>query len=354
MTLHQHNPKPNGFVRIMRKAYNPLGFSKGYNAILWFIFLGALIGFGLARAPYLDVNGFFRKNAGPGEWFYYSMPYYKAALLLHLSSVVPASLLAVVQFTPIIRYKAITLHRINGYVLILLITLANVSGIMIGRHAFGGTLSTQGFVGAVAIMTESSVVLSYINIKRLQIEQHRAWMLRCWAYLGAVITVRLIMPVAAIIIGRIGGYFMAIPCEQIAFATGPDAASSIAACKADPKAWAVVEGNLYNPTGLPQVIAAFQLTFGMAGFLALMLHAFAVELYLHLTPAEAERLRKVSYERQLERGLMPAGSAGLTADKLGDAAPWSPVLKKTVAEERGSDSDISAVMPAVYIKEAGA
>jgi hypothetical protein len=24
----------NGFVRVMRRAYNPLGFSKGYNAIL--------------------------------------------------------------------------------------------------------------------------------------------------------------------------------------------------------------------------------------------------------------------------------------------------------------------------------
>lgn len=354
MTLHQSNPNPNGFVRFMRKAYNPLGFSKGYNAVLWFIFVGALFGFGLARAMYLDVNGKFKQGAGPGEWFYYSMPFYKVGITLHLASVVPTCLLSVVQFTPIVRYKAIIVHRINGYVLILLITLANVSALMIARHAFGGTLATQSFVGTMAILTEGSLVLSYWNIKRLQIEQHRAWMLRCWAYLGTIITVRLIMPIASVIIGRLGNYFMAVRCEQLAFSAGPDVAQSYADCQADPHGWTLVEGNLYNPTGLAQVIAAFQLTFGMACWVALTLHACGIELYLNLTPAEAERLRNVSYERQLERGLTPAGSAGLTVDKLGDAAPWVPAQKEEMAEHRGSDSDSSGILPAVHVKEGGA
>jgi hypothetical protein len=34
-------------------------------------------------------------------------------------------------------------------------------------------------VGVLAIMTIISASLAYINIKRLQIDQHRAWMLRC-------------------------------------------------------------------------------------------------------------------------------------------------------------------------------
>ena len=45
---------------------------------------------------------------------------------------------------------------------------------------------------------------------------------------------------------------------------------------------------------------------------------------MHLTPAEAERLRKVSYERQLAAGMRHPGSAGLTADRLGDAEAWRP------------------------------
>lgn len=44
----------------------------------------------------------------------------------------------------------------------------------------------------------------------------------------------------------------------------------------------------------------------------------SVEVYIHLTPGENERLRKVSYERQLERGYKRPGSRGTTSDHLGD------------------------------------
>lgn len=352
MTKYQHNENPNWFVRILRKLYNPLGFSKGYNAALWFVFAGALFGFGLARANYLNVNGIFKTASGPGEWFYYSIPFYKGALTAHLACVVPACILAIFQFTPVIRYKAIMVHRVNGYILILLITGANASALMIARHAFGGTLATQAYVGTLAILTTGSLVLSYINIKRLQIEQHRAWMLRCWAWLGTILTTRIILPISAIIIGQLGDYFMAVKCQQIAFSAGEEAAAGFAGCAADPNGWAVVEGSLYNPEGLANVIAAFQLTFGMAAWVALVLHTFGVELYLHLTPAEAERLRTVSYERQLERGLTPPGSAGLTADKLGDAEPWCPpILRKKIAEERGSSADLSRVISPAHVRE---
>ena len=37
MTLHVHNPNPNAFVRHARKIYNPIGFNKGYNFVLFFI-----------------------------------------------------------------------------------------------------------------------------------------------------------------------------------------------------------------------------------------------------------------------------------------------------------------------------
>ena len=58
------------------------------------------------------------------------------------------------------------------------------------------------------------------------------------------------------------------------------------------------------------------------------MHAVGVEIYLSLTPAEGERLRKVSWERQVERGLSHAGSSGLTVDRLGDAEKWTPPATK--------------------------
>lgn len=45
---------------------------------------------------------------------------------------------------------------------------------MIARKAFGGSLETQAGIGTLVILTTISVVMAYVNIKRLQIDQHRA------------------------------------------------------------------------------------------------------------------------------------------------------------------------------------
>jgi len=55
---------------------------------------------------------------------------------------------------------------------------------------------------------------------------------------------------------------------------------------------------------------------------------------LHLTPREAERLRNVSYQRQVEAGMRNPGNAGLTVQRLGDANPWNP----EVVGSNGEDS----------------
>lgn len=183
-------------------------------------------------------------------------------------------------------------------------------------------MATQALVGTLAIATTVSAILSYYNIKRLQIDQHRAWMLRVWFYAGSIITLRLIMAISALIIGQIGGFFIAMPCKQIAYMGGN--ATAYPNCAADPSGQTAVLANLAAPQSVEQAAAGLQITFGMAGWLALMMHAVGVEIYLALTPAEGERLRKVSYERQLERGLSHAGSSGLTVDRLGDAEKWTP------------------------------
>lgn len=93
-----------------------------------------------------------------------------------------ASLLVVLQFTPAIRQKWRLVHRINGYIIVLLAVIANVGAIMIAREAFGGTMATQSWVGALFILTTVGLGLAIYNVKMLQIDQHRAWMLRTWFY----------------------------------------------------------------------------------------------------------------------------------------------------------------------------
>ena len=100
--------------------------------ILGIIFDGALLGFTLARFMYLNYNGQFCANkksnsASPGECFFYERGHYKIGMMLHLFTILPAGLLVVFQFVPIVRYKAILFHRINGYIVVIL-TLISIVG----------------------------------------------------------------------------------------------------------------------------------------------------------------------------------------------------------------------------------
>ncbi|GAB7331171.1 hypothetical protein MBLNU13_g02644t1 [Cladosporium sp. NU13] len=130
-----------------------------------------MFGFCLARTPYLAVDTYSRKKATLGEWFCFRQPFYRAGIILHLAVVIPAGVLAAVQFTPVLRRKVLVLYRINGYVLISLVTLAYISGLMVARRSFGGTVETQMFVGLLASATTVSMATTWTNINRLQIEQ---------------------------------------------------------------------------------------------------------------------------------------------------------------------------------------
>lgn len=202
-------------------------------------------------------------------------------------------------------------------------------------------------------MTTTSAILSFYNIKRLQIEEHRAWMLRTWFYAGSIITLRLIMVLSALLVTKAtdgngeGGYWRAMSCEEVYFMLrdGEKQAKALY-----PQCFPSVNGTLVPDTYVPvkasfpstdvaQIRSGLTLTFGMAGWLALFIHAAGVEIYLRLTPREHERLRKVSHQRQMEAGLNKPGSAGLTVDRWGDADPWVvPVPELEMGEEVG-DSD---------------
>lgn len=186
-------PAANGFVARARNVYRPVGFAKGYNFVLWFLFAGAMIGFCLARLMYLDYDGVYCSphgqgisRAAPGECCTYGRQrYLVVGIKLHLYTILPAAFLACFQFVPVIRHKAILLHRSNGYLILLLVLVGTTGALMIARHSFGGGIKIQAVVGLLAIMFLGSLALALYNIKMLQIEQHRAWMLRAWFYVSA-------------------------------------------------------------------------------------------------------------------------------------------------------------------------
>jgi hypothetical protein len=141
------------------------------------------------------------------------------------------------------------------------------------------------------------------------------------------------MIIATLIISKAGTYSALWPCAKIA-ATLPNVHMLLPlypSCAAfangtDPNAVAPVLANLGGKTAANSG-AALNLSFGMALWLATAIHAIGIEIYLHLTPKEANRLRQVSYQRQLEAGMRNPGSAGLVVQKLGDADVWVPEEK---------------------------
>ncbi|KAK8072136.1 hypothetical protein PG996_005484 [Apiospora saccharicola] len=347
-------PPANGFVAAARKVYNPVGFSKGYNFILWFIFGGAFLGFLLARLPYLNLYGVYCSpnpngalGAPPGECYYYlNFDRYKVGIMLHLYGILFAGLLACLQFTPIIRYKALILHRIGGWLAILLSLVGIVGALMIARRAFGGGMAAQAITGVMAIAFLGSLLLAVINIKRLQIEEHRKWMLRAWFYAGAIITMRIILIIAVNITAPLGDYYYAMPCGKVAFTVGSDdlTLALYPACASyfngtKPNQWTMVTAN-FAGTDVAQIAAALDITAGMALWLAFIIHAVGIEIYIHLTPAEHHRLRGVSYQRQKAAGMRNPGRAGLTADRLGDSEKWMP-LEAAEADNKERAADAS-------------
>ena len=296
------------------------------------------MGFTLARLSYLNVDrsakSSFKNSSSPGEWYWYRTGAYRIGIALHLGAILPAGFLMVWQFVPIIRHKFLIFHRINGYIIILLVFIGNAGALMICRRSFGGTIETQAGVGILVIITTTSICLAYYNIKRIQIDQHRAWMLRTMFYLGTIITLRLIMILSALIISQVSTYYSTMSCDEITFLYD----SSVPVNQLYPQCsnlnstaddMVVIQAKFGKQP--EQIAASLGLSFGMALWLALILHLVGVEIYLALTPRESNRLRQVSYERQMEQGFRHPGSAGLTADRWGDAEQWKPV--RTVVKD---------------------
>lgn len=325
-----------------RYLAKPMGFAKLYNVLLFIFFGAALLGFALARASYLGIDGYassYAQSAAPGEWWRMKDGRYRVGITIHLAAVIPMSILVVWQFLPAIRHKLLIFHRINGYICLILGLIANAGALMIADRSFGGELAARCVIGLLAILTTAGIAMGYYNIKRFQIDQHRAWMLRTFFYYGTIITLHLIHKSSSSIVTRLGGFYQIQSCAEVQ---------------------SMYEGSLQNTSRLypicsngedhklvipalsdeqpEHIAAALAVSFGMAAWLATVLHIIGVEIYLWLTPAETARLRQVSYEKQLEAGMSHPGSAGLTADRWGDAEPFVPADSRPRLNSDGKDS----------------
>ncbi|OLN94290.1 hypothetical protein CCHL11_02816 [Colletotrichum chlorophyti] len=357
-------PKNGLIAAKMAKVQDVLGFKQRHSFILFINFAGALMGFTLARLMYLDVDNVFcgqgfssSKRALPGEcYFYRKFTLDRIGIIMHLACILPASFLVFWQFIPVIRRRMLLFHRINGYLVLILSVPGTVGALIVARHAVGGGSEVQAAVGLLAIMFLGALLIAFIQIKRLRIEQHRAWMLRAWFYAGAIITIRPIMMIAALIVSRQRGYYVDLPCAVVEFLmehAGAGNATSVLfencvpfVTGKNPNQQTIVEANFFDRSTPTGPTASLHASFGMASWLAGAIHAIGIEIYLHLTPGEAERLRQVSRQRQIEAGMRSSENGHSISDRLGSAEKWGPSVQwhgcqECAARLRTTDSSSS-------------
>lgn len=276
-------PPANGLVAVLRRLYNPLGFSRGYNFALFFVLAGALLGFSLARLPFLDYFGAFRRE-GAVDVHYFRPGAARVGMMLHLFTIIPASVLVVLQFVPAIRHRAILVHRLNGYLVVLLALVGTAGAVVAARWAIGGPVEVQTGTGFLALALVVPLALAWLNVRRLQIEQHRAWV-----NAGAIVTSRLCF-VALMFINAPRGYATVRSCDQIEFEHEGNRTSALAhfpGCAGfyggvngtDPHLAVMVPADPAKG-GASGVGSSLALDFGAAIWLSIAIHMIGVEIYV--------------------------------------------------------------------------
>ncbi|PGH23830.1 hypothetical protein AJ80_02078 [Polytolypa hystricis UAMH7299] len=339
--------QPQTLIRTHLPMQRMLGFSKTYNFLLWILFGGTLLAFAVVRLPYLNIDGVYARNAAPGEWYWQHAGWYRLGIIIHLSTILPCSILVVFQFVPTLREKYTRFHIINGYIVMMLFLISNVGAIMVTPRSLGGGSDIQASMYLLILSSTVSLGLAWYNIRQKQIEQHRAWMLRAMAYMGCIVTMRLFIYLGGVLFttaAHVTPYYQGVwSCEQLKFtfdharninypggsrhdlaefypicaqAALQNLSTTFVPIKVDPRS-----------DNIAEIAMSVAVGFSPAAWFAFILHALGVELYLAMTPKEAERLRMISYKRQRAAGLKHAGSAGLVVEKWGDAKPWKPRFK---------------------------
>lgn len=177
-----------------------------------------MLGFSLSRLHYFNFDGEFSKSTAPGYWYYFGHGAKRIAMIVHFAGALPAGILMVLQFTPIIRHKFLLFHRLNGYLVLFLLLVSNISVCVVFPHNHSGNrIAAQSAEAFLVIITTAGMGLAWWNIRRLQIDQHRAWMLRTMFYFGSIITSWIFGNIASWIVTSMGGYYNVWTCDEIDF-----------------------------------------------------------------------------------------------------------------------------------------
>ena len=97
------------------------------------------------------------------------------------------------QFSKRIRGKRLKLHRLLGKIYVVSVLISAIAGFYVALFANGGIVSQLGF-SFLAIGWFYTTLKAYTTIKKKDVESHRKWMIRSYAFTLAAVTLRLWLP----------------------------------------------------------------------------------------------------------------------------------------------------------------
>ncbi|KAI0964890.1 hypothetical protein F4678DRAFT_486077 [Xylaria arbuscula] len=285
------------------------GPSSAFTNMARIFFVGILFIFALLRLQYLDFTNTFcseipkskMNHAAPGECFYLKQQPYKYAILIHLACILPAAMLACLQFIPAIRRNAIRIHRIIGRIAIILSVVGTSSVFVLLPRTFGGGFGIFIIGSFIALAFLWALLMAYASVKRHHIEAHRAWMIRAWFWAGCIITQRVIqILLLKLASGEPPMYTM--PCDKIDSMLQERTLSLYPECASfysgeNRYQTAQVRATLNQPTSVAEAAAGLDSKFGISLLLAFLIHMICVEIYLQITSRKDNSRRHSRYDR---------------------------------------------------------
>lgn len=165
-----------------------------------------MVAFFVIRIPYTFPDALQIKLIR-SEYYNFRIPLNKLFLWLHLITVLPSGLLAVFQFVPGIRARAMSYHRTVGKIINISAFVSTACACGMARVSFGGDLAIQAGTYLVGAMILWSTAASWRAIRRLQIDEHRIWLIRAWSYQMCIMTLRLCSFAGIVGISFAGGFY---------------------------------------------------------------------------------------------------------------------------------------------------
>jgi hypothetical protein len=138
--------------------------------------------FSVAEAPPVIAN-----NAFKNPW-----------LVVHVAGAATALLIGPLQFSSRLRSRFRKFHRWLGRTYVVSCLVGGAAGFVLALGASTGPISKTGFA-SLAVAWIVTTTLAWRRAMQLRFVQHRAWMIRSFALTFAAVTLRLYLPLAALL-----------------------------------------------------------------------------------------------------------------------------------------------------------